>query len=142
MTSKKAAGVAIICDGTVILCKRIVTYKGEKVCFGGYWSPFAGVIEKGEDAKSAAIRELKEESGVQANESDLAFIDEFNSPDRSFVLFALQVKKLPHIELCEEHTDIGHFLIDHLKDLPSDYKLDKQIINSLQRFKKNIPKKD
>ena len=141
-TFKKAAGVFIISEGSVILCKRIFEYKGEKIPYGGYWSPFAGVIEKGEDARDAAIRELKEESGVIANKNDLNYIDDITSPDRVFTIFALEVKKFPKIKLDFEHTDMGYFFIEYLQELPSDYKLDPEIVKSLQRYKNNIPKKD
>ena len=70
-TFKKAAGVLITCKNCVVLSKRIKTYEGQKVSYGGYWSPFAGLIEKGEDARDAAIRELEEESGVKAEKKDL-----------------------------------------------------------------------
>ncbi len=141
-TFKKAAGVLVTCKNSVVLSKRIKTYKGEEVPYGGYWSPFAGVIEQGEDSRDAAIRELKEESGIKADKKDLIFLENLNAPDRFFTLYILEFEEFPKITLCEEHTDLGYFRIDCLHELPSDYKLDNQIINSLQSFKKNIPKKD
>ena len=140
-TFKKAAGVLIIANNAVVLCKRISTYKGQKVPYGGYWSPFAGIIEKGENPKDTAIRELKEESGLTAEKKQLKFIDDFTSVERHFTLYALHLETFPKIQLCQEHTDLGFFQIDSLLDLPEEYKIDKQIVKSLQRYKKNIPKK-
>lgn len=141
MTFRKAAGVLIFCNDSVVLCRRIVTHKGNKVPYGGYWSPFAGIIENGEESKDTAIRELKEESGVEAKKEDLIFLDDFNSPDRFFTLYGLEVDEFPKITLCEEHTDLGYFRIDHLQELPSDYKLDIEIIKSIQEYRKKFPKK-
>ena len=140
-TFKKAAGVLITCNNCVVLTKRIKNYKGQKVPYGGYWSPFAGIIEEGEDPRDTAIRELKEESGVKAEKKDLVFLDDFSSPERFFTLYALEVKEFPKITLCEEHTDLGYFVIDSLQELPLEYKIDPGIAKSIQRYKKIFPKK-
>lgn len=140
MTFKAAAGVIIYCRGSVILCKRISTYKGEKVPYGGYWSPFAGIIEEGENPQDAAIRELKEESGIISKKEDLEYIGSFNCPERFFTLYALKLEEFPKIELCEEHTDSGFFVVEYLEQLPSDYKLDPDVIKAIQEYEKNLLK--
>lgn len=38
---------------------------------GGFWQPITGSVEKGEDSRSAAARELQEETGLQVPPLDL-----------------------------------------------------------------------
>ena len=140
-TFKKAAGVVLYSKGSVLLCKRIKKHKGKDVPYGGYWCPFAGIIEKGEDARDAAVRELKEESGVSAHKDDLNYLDSFSNPDRFFQLYILELEHFPKITLDFEHTDMGYFVVEHLESLPSDYKLDEDLIKSLQKYEKSISKK-
>jgi ADP-ribose pyrophosphatase YjhB (NUDIX family) len=136
MTSKKAAGVVISCNNSVILCKRILQYKGQKVPYGGYWSPFAGIIEEGESPKDTAVRELKEESQVEANKQDLKHLNTFKNKSTHFYLYLLEVEDFPQIKLCQEHTDIGYFNVELLKELPEEYKIDSRILKSIQDYKK------
>jgi len=140
MTSKINAGVIIKCKDSVVLCKRITKFEGKSVSFGGYWAPFAGMVEEGESEQEAAARELYEESGVKANPKSLIHLATFKKPH--LFLYVYEVDDFPEIKLCTEHTDLGYFLIEHLKELPQDYKLDPKIIKSLQAYQKNIPKKD
>jgi 8-oxo-dGTP pyrophosphatase MutT (NUDIX family) len=42
---------------------------------GGYWHPIAGGVEQGEEFRAAAVRELREETGLDATE--LQFLGEF-----------------------------------------------------------------
>lgn len=136
MTSKEAVGVFICCEDSVILSRRITTYQGNKVPYGGYWAPFAGLVEAGESLTQAAVRELKEETGLSVKESDLDYMNKFESENRQFTVFVLNVESFPAIELCEEHTDTGYFRIDAIDQLPSDYKTDKELVTSLQKYKK------
>ena len=139
MTFKKAAGVVVISRGVAILSRRILKYKGESVPFGGYWSPFAGLIEQGETPEEAAVRELREESNIEIAAEDLIFLKELKSKERSFMLYAIDLEEFPKkIKLCEEHTDMGYFFIEHLKDLPTDYKIDEEIMNCLEEYNLKI----
>lgn len=70
-------------DGMVLLQKRDnvsgIRYPG-KWCFPG------GTVEKGEDIFEAAIRELKEETGLEVSESNLEFLLDFSDqPDANSV---------------------------------------------------------
>ncbi len=42
---------------------------------GGYWHAIAGIVEPGEDGREAAVRELREETGLEA--AELREIGEF-----------------------------------------------------------------
>ena len=60
----KASGVAIFFGNTVLLAKRSKNcyITGEPAPFGGYWSIFAGSLEKGEKHQECAVREALEEA--------------------------------------------------------------------------------
>ncbi len=56
-----AVGAVLIKDGKILLVKRGYPPGKDK------WSIPGGVVEAGEDIYSAAVRELKEETGIEAN---------------------------------------------------------------------------
>ncbi|MBS7646766.1 MAG: NUDIX hydrolase [Candidatus Bathyarchaeia archaeon] len=58
-------GAIIICDGKILLIKR----KGEPA--KGKWSVPGGIVELGEKAEEAVIREVKEETGLDVAEPEL-----------------------------------------------------------------------
>jgi ADP-ribose pyrophosphatase YjhB (NUDIX family) len=62
---KKSAGVALLFQDRILMAHPS---KG-----GWYrsWTPPKGGIEEGESEKSAAVREVKEECGIEVNESQL-----------------------------------------------------------------------
>ncbi len=58
----------IVRDGSVLMHKRAA----DKKQFPGFWIGPGGHIDEGEDAFSAAIREVKEETGVTLSTKDVA----------------------------------------------------------------------
>ena len=54
---------AIVVKGKVLMLKRPMSARS----FPGRWSLVAGKLEKGEDAEKAAIREIREETGIKVN---------------------------------------------------------------------------
>jgi 8-oxo-dGTP pyrophosphatase MutT (NUDIX family) len=147
MTFKRNSAVFLVCGDSVLLCKRIKTAKvpsnegdlsvGVEVPFGGYWSPFAGAIEEGENPMATAIRELKEESKVDRSITDLIYIKTVHYEGSELNLYAIEEESFPQIKLDHEHTDYGFFKIDSLTELPAfEYKIDEEIISALKMYKK------
>tara|TARA_B000000557_G_C20811563_1_gene460407 strand:- start:3375 stop:3800 length:426 start_codon:yes stop_codon:yes gene_type:complete len=134
-----SSGILITVKGSVLLSKRIEKYKNKPVPFGGYWSPFSGMIEEGEDPKDCAIRELKEESGLDIEKSKVEKIGVFNNKESKFYLFACELDYIPSIKLCEEHTEYGFFDINKLHIFPDP--VDKRLMDCLRIYKK-IRKKE
>lgn len=64
--------------GEILVQKRSM----QKKKFPGLWDmPCAGHVEAGESAKNGAIREAKEEIGIDVNEEDLKFMFEYIEDD-------------------------------------------------------------
>lgn len=119
---------------SVILSKRIEEWEGEPVPFGGYFSPFAGAVEQDENPLAAAVREIKEEAGLDFEITDLKYIKTIQREDSELILYYIEDKKQQEIKLNEEHTESGIFLISELLNLPSEFKLDEEIIKIFQDF--------
>jgi len=119
---------------SVILSKRIEEWEGEPVPFGGYFSPFAGAVEQDENPLAAAVREIKEEAGLDFEITDLKYIKTIQREDSELILYYIEDKKQQEIKLNEEHTESGIFLISELLNLPSEFKLDEEIIKPFQNF--------
>ncbi|MDQ6981592.1 MAG: NUDIX domain-containing protein [Mariprofundus sp.] len=64
------------CKGNLLLLKR-----NQNQHCGGLWSFSGGKVEAGESAKEAAIRELKEETGLSGTDWHLLGNHDFEYPD-------------------------------------------------------------
>ncbi len=72
---------------------------------GNRWGLPAGKVEKGETDQQAMLRELREETGYEAAESELEYLreDTFHFKDKSvtFVVFKVKIDT-PHVIRLEE----------------------------------------
>ncbi len=108
MPREKSAGI-VLSSGPARRPLFLVLHYG-----AGHWSLPKGHLEKGESEKQAALRELREETGIRESEVDL--IDGFREEIRYFfkragatvhktVVFLLaRVRGRPSVRLSFEHT--------------------------------------
>lgn len=124
----KHAGVALILNNLVVLAKRIeiCPYSKKPPPFAGYWSVFCGTIEEGEDAESAAVREVKEETQLTIDKDKLQFLGQI----RGLALFRYELEKLEPITLDYEHTEHGYFKISQIHTSPNP--VDEDIARAIQ----------
>ena len=82
--------VAHVClwFGHRVALSRVV----KKAYHQGFYSDAGGKINDGEDILSAALREVKEETGLQFIPTQLRFIDCFIYPERKIKSFLFEVK--------------------------------------------------
>ncbi|MFD9843499.1 NUDIX domain-containing protein [[Kitasatospora] papulosa] len=71
-------------DGTglVVITRAIPPHRGRIALPGGY-------IDETEDWRHAVVRELREETGIRADETDVRLADALSSPDGHLLLFGL-----------------------------------------------------
>jgi len=88
----------------------------------GYYDMPAGHLEEGETLRQAALRELKEESGLEATEDDLEFIHLLHrfTNDRVYVDVFFRIKKWTGEAAIQEPKICDHldwFALDRLPEL-------------------------
>lgn len=118
--NKYAAGVAVLFQNSILLAKRVESWNGKPVPYGGYWSIFGGTIEEGENPMMCAVRELEEESQIKISITDLKFIKKIIDHDVEFVFYVTEVPSLINPVLNEEHSEFGWFSIDTLNNFQED----------------------
>ncbi|MCD6289771.1 MAG: NUDIX domain-containing protein [Anaerolineae bacterium] len=93
------AGAAVVRDGRVLLVQEAAGPHA------GTWSFPKGVIEPGETAVDAALRELREETGLQGRVTGVVGLRTRARPDFSslFVVFRVEAKGDP----VPDHQEIG-----------------------------------
>lgn len=112
-------------DGEIFLlgCRRNIEPKLGEICLT------AGYIDEGETSRSAARREVEEESGLILDVSDFKLFDEAITPQNRLLIFNLCQRVIPHAEIdfsytCVETQEV--LLID--ANTPIAFPLHKQAI--------------
>jgi len=127
------AGTAVFCGDSVLLVKRIETYKGNPVPFGGYWSIFCGSAKDKEEPLDTAYRELYEESKIVPEKiQKIRFFRSFFQQDEEFFFYTLEVDEFLNPDLNFEHTEFGWFKIRSLHSFPE--KIDDQILFLINEY--------
>lgn len=112
-----AVFVAVLKDDEVLLQLRKNTGFND-----GHYDLPSGHVEDGESIKAAALRELREETGLEAKEESLRLFhicQSFVTPDRPFLYHFFETKEWsgePAIGVPEKTDDIGFFDIKKLPD--------------------------
>ena len=116
------AGILLKYKNQCLLCKR-----SQKGSLPGIWSVPGGHLEKGEKIEEGAIREFREETGLQIIDN-LDYVATLNGGSRmKYYLFMYEIDKKINIDLDEakdgfEHEECGWF---NKKNLPE--KVEKQL---------------
>ena len=133
LSYKRAAAVCVFYGDSVCLGLRPLKDLNGKNCpYGGYWSPFGGMAEEGENPMTAAVRELKEETEIEIAISDLRYIQELNNDDCAYILYAYHSPDLIFPNLNFEHTEAGYFSIDTLHQSPNP--MCSRVIKAIKRY--------
>ena len=110
------AGILLKYKNQCLLCKR-----NENGSLPGIWSVPGGHLEKGEKIEEGAIREFREETGLQIID-DLDYITTLKAGSRSkYYLFMYEIERKVNINLDEardgdEHTECRWFKKENLPE--------------------------
>ena len=130
---RESAGVLLFWRELVLLCKRAThDLAGNTPAYPGYWAPFAGALEEGENPLCAARRELEEESGLSLPLQRLRYINPITSPDSIFHLYAVELEAYFSPTLDSEHEEYGYFKISALNFSPDP--ICPSIVSSIERY--------
>lgn len=113
---KKMAGVAIIYNNKILLVHP-TNASWQKNTLG---IP-KGKVEDGEDLKDAALRELKEETGISLDSSQISqeplvadYLDKGGNLDKQLVYFTCEIDDLNEIGLDKDRIDRGNLQIEEI----------------------------
>lgn len=90
---------------------------------GDTWGLPAGKLEKGEDPRTAAVREVQEEVGIQLKPDDLHEVVKLyirlDNVDYVFTAFRVRLLKAPKVKLdFDAHVDARWVTVDEALKLP------------------------
>jgi dATP pyrophosphohydrolase len=96
--------------------------RGEKEIYGGLWQMVTGKIKKGEKAYRAALREIKEETGLKPKRFWVTpNINPFYSHEKNCIsllpVFAAEVEENAKILISKEHSEFGWFSPEKAKKM-------------------------
>ena len=136
----KASGLAIFFGNTVLLAKRSKNcyITGEPAPFGGYWSIFAGALEKGERHQECAVREVLEEAEIKIDSNKLKYINTIVNDKTKLRIYGVESEEMLYPKLNPEHTAYGWFNIDTLDSFSE--KIDPKVVKSVIKYAKKRKK--
>jgi 8-oxo-dGTP pyrophosphatase MutT (NUDIX family) len=107
--------------------KEILLLKRAKKKLKGWWEAPGGWVRKDESPIDAALREVREETGLELKKGRLRFVKAGKNPDGTLVInFAVRMRGKPRLRLRKrEHSSYDWFKIEELPKrvlpLPIDY---------------------
>lgn len=125
---KDVSTVAIKKDNKFLIQKRSKTSSG-----AGYWNFPGGSVEDGETLAGAAVREIKEESGLNISEKDLVYLDVLKRGNLR-IHFYYTDKFTGEVTINKESDDYAWITLDEFKNylFVGSGNLDAKIFNALK----------
>ena len=125
-------GFLLVVDAIVLIDNKIVLVKRKYPPFAGYWAIPGGKVDMEETTEQTALRELKEETGIEGEIISLVgvFSALERDPRKRSVCICYHCKaKNPPLKSTEEAEEVKLFPLDQLPDLAFDHK---KIISTYQ----------
>ena len=114
----KRVAAAVIRDG-----ERIFATERGHGEYRGFWEFPGGKLEEGETPQQAAVRETREELGVEIRLGELLHVVEYDYPDFHLVMHCFLAELVSGEIVLREHDDarwLGREELDSVKWLPAD----------------------
>lgn len=113
------SGVMIRVGKKVLLCKRRDDIGDEYL--PGYWSVPAGYVERGEEIKTAAIRETYEETEIELPPDSVKFLSAYPAHGGGvFYDYVCDIHDEIEPVIDEEHSEWGYFMIHEIPEPITD----------------------
>lgn len=114
-----ASGVVVFYQNFLVLLgkrAKVCYLTGQTIPYGGYWSIFSGSMEKNENSRDCAQRELFEETKIEVKSSSLDFYDTIKTENLNLYIYSLHTKEIPKVTINQEHSSYGWFGLNSLPD--------------------------
>ena len=121
----KDKGFLLVADALTTIDNKIVLVKRKYPPFKGYWAIPGGLVAMEETVEQSALRELKEETGI--NGEILGLVGVFSELGRDprnrsvCICYHCSAKNAP-LESTEEAEEVALFPLDQLPELAFDHK--------------------
>lgn len=123
-----AVGAAVVIrrHGMILLVKR-----GPGTARSGFWAVPAGFVDYGEEIRSAAARELREETGLIADIGEVLWVaSNFHDPHKLTVgIWFEGIERGGVLEAGDDAIEVGFFALDDLPELA--FETDQALFDSL-----------
>jgi len=106
------------CVGVVLLNKHGKIFTGERIDNPGAWQMPQGGVDAGEDLKTAALRELFEETGVKASKVTIA------RQTKDWLYYDLPVELVPNLWGGQYRGQMQHWFLMGFTGTDADIRLD------------------
>lgn len=117
--ANNVSGVVVFYENFLVLLgkrSKFCYLTGNPVPYGGYWSIFGGMLEKNENSRDCAQRELFEETKINVKPSSLNFYNTIKTEDSNFYIYSLHTREIPQVTINQEHSTYGWFGINNLPE--------------------------
>ncbi|MCD4740067.1 NUDIX hydrolase [archaeon] len=118
-------GFLLVADALTIIDNKIVLVKRKYPPFKGYWAIPGGLVAMEETVEESALRELKEETGIDGE--IISLVGVFSALDRDprkrsvCICYHCKAKNAP-LKSTEEAEEVRLFPMDALPELAFDHK--------------------
>ena len=127
-----ASGVVVFYQNFLVLLgkrAKVCYLTGQTIPYGGYWSIFSGSMEKNENSRDCAQRELFEETKIEVKPSSLDFYDTIKTENLNLHIYSLHTKEIPKVTINQEHSSYGWFGLNSLPD-----KIDPKVLDVIKNI--------
>ena len=94
----------------------------------------AGHLEKNETLIEGALREIKEETGMEANITSFIAAQYFSRKEKDYVAFVFQGELVKNLEASNSELDFDFYDIEYLKENKTVLRNEKLIIPALNKI--------
>ena len=124
----------ILVATVIIKDNKVLMVKETKEEVKGLLNLPAGHLEKNETLIEGALREIKEETGMEANITSFIAAQYFSRNEKDYVAFVFQGELVKNLEASNSELDFDFYDIEYLKENKTVLRNEKLIIPALNKI--------